>query len=262
MLSARRQSDGQTVNAYFESKVNGPFYCLICGDEVILKGGRNRINHFAHANPLACRFAEGESDAHRKCKMEIYEALLQQPHVRNVALERSLGTVRPDVSAYINGVPVAIEVQISSLSIETIMYRTIEYARKGIYVLWLLLWTPELDATRYTPEQWEKWVHVAYFGRGYYWMKGLEVASYRLEPHRKSVPRKSWYSDKGKKVTVGGYTKHSKRYRTTVRGDTFNLGTDFAPKQRYWWEGGGIKVPDAKIFMERWKGIAGGGDFS
>jgi type I site-specific restriction-modification system R (restriction) subunit len=39
-------------------------------------------------------------------------------------LERPLGTNRPDVSAHINGVPVAIEVQISSLSLETIAYRT------------------------------------------------------------------------------------------------------------------------------------------
>jgi hypothetical protein len=33
---------------------------------------------------------------------------------------------------------VAIEVQISSLSLETITERTIEYHRKGIHVLWLL----------------------------------------------------------------------------------------------------------------------------
>jgi len=253
MLLARRKSDGHTVTAYSELKLNGPFSCLICGDPVLLKGGRNRINHFAHANPIACKFAEGESDEHRRCKMEIYEALLQQPHVRNVALERPLGTVRPDISAYVNGVPVAIEVQISALSIETIMRRTIDYHQRGIYVLWLLQWTPELDASRYTPELWEKWVHVAYFGRAYYWLKGLEVASYRLEPHRQSVPRKTLYSKGGRKMTVGGYTKHSKRYRTAVRGETLNLATDFAPKQRYWWEGGGIKVPDAKIFMDRRK---------
>jgi len=55
------------------------------------------------------------------------------------------------VSAYINGVPVAIEVQISSLSLETILQRTIAYARKGIYILWLLQWTPTLDSVRYVP---------------------------------------------------------------------------------------------------------------
>jgi len=126
MLSARRKSDGQTVTAYAESKANAPFYCLVCGDEVALKTARHRINHFAHVNPLARQYAENESDAHRRCKMEIYEALSRQSGVRNVALERPLDNVRPDVSAVINGVPVAIEVQISSLSPETIQRRTIE----------------------------------------------------------------------------------------------------------------------------------------
>lgn len=126
MLSARRKSDGQIVTAYFESKRNAPFVCLECNEEVILKTGRRKINHFAHTNSIACKFAEGESKAHRRCKMEIYEALLQQPGVSDAALERPLGNARPDVSAYFNGVPVAIEVQISSLSVETIMRRTIE----------------------------------------------------------------------------------------------------------------------------------------
>jgi hypothetical protein len=36
-----------------------------------------------------------------------------------------------------------------------------------------------------------------------------------------------------------------------VREEKLNLATDFGPKQRYWWEGNGIKVPDAKLFMEQ-----------
>src|SRR6266478_4740136 len=130
MLSARRKSDGQTVTVYSENKHNGPFACLQCDEEVILKCGRNRVNHFSHANPIACKFAEGESELHRKCKMEIFEALQRTPGVRDAALERPLGANRPDVSACINGVPVAIEVQISSLSLDTIMRRTIDYFHK------------------------------------------------------------------------------------------------------------------------------------
>jgi competence protein CoiA len=253
VLSAKRKSDGQIVTAYMESKSNAPFVCLECGEEVILKTGWLRVNHFAHANPLACEFAIGESEIHRRCKIEIFKALQIEPGVRNLALERPLGIVRPDVSAYINGVPVAIEVQISSLSLETIQQRTIEYARKGIYVLWLLQWTPALDAKRYTPQLWEKWIHAAYFGRVYYWIEGLTVVSYRFEPNFKTILKKSWYSGDGEKMIGGGYSRRSKRYRTAVRGGIFNLGIDFVPRKRFWWEGNGIKVPDAKIFMERFK---------
>ena len=251
MLSARRKSDGQIVNAYFENKRNAPFFCVDCGDEVILKTGRRTVNHFAHANPIACKFAEGESEAHRRCKIEIFLALQKAPGVRNAALERPLGTNRPDVSAYINGVPFAIEVQISSLSIETIIARTIEYARKGIYVLWLLPWTPKLDGRRYAPQLWEKWIHAAYFGRVYYWLRGLEVVSYRFEPSHRTVPKKTWYAEDGKKMTAGGYSRRLKHQRTAVRGETLNLATDFGPKQRYWWEGNGVKVPDAKLYIDR-----------
>ncbi len=122
---------------------------------------------------------------------------------------------------------------------------------RRIYVLWLLQWTPALDAGRYAPKLWEKWIHAAYYGRVYYWIEGLTVASYRFDPHFKSVPRKTWYAEGGKKMTGGGYSRRSKRYRTPVRERTLNLATDFGPKQRYWWQGNGIRVPDAKLFMDR-----------
>jgi competence protein CoiA len=254
MLSAKRKSDGEIVTAYFSSKSHAPFICAQCGDEVVLKCGRNRINHFAHVNPLACKEATGESEIHRRCKMEIFEALRQMPGVHSAVLERPLGSVRPDVSAYINGVPVAIEVQISSLSVETIQQRTIEYARLGIYVLWLLQWTPKLDAKRYTPRIWEKWIHAAYFGNVYYWIEGLKVASYRFDSHFKTIPKKSWYSKDGEKITAEGYSRRSKRHRTAVRGETLDLVADFIPRKRFWWSGNGVTVPDANILVHRAQG--------
>jgi competence protein CoiA len=236
---------------FFKKKKNtGPFSCLQCNEEVILKTGDSKINHFAHTNPLACDYSQGESDLHRRCKTELYEALLQEPGVSKVALERPLGTVRPDVSAIIKGVKVAIEVQISSLSIEMIMARTIAYHQKGIYVLWLLPWTPELDQDRYAPSIWEKWIHACYFGRVYYWKEKLNVLEYEFEPSLKTVERKSWINEKGKKVTVGGYAIRSVRFRHPIQKKLLNLVRDFGPRQRYWWEGGGIKVPDASLFIQ------------
>jgi competence protein CoiA len=251
MLTARRQSDGQTVTADLERKANAPFYCLTCGDQVILKTSKNRVSYFAHRYPLGRHYGDNESDEHRRCKLEIFAALKRTQGVEDVRLECALGEVRPDVSARINGVPVAIEVQISDLSLETITQRTIEYARKGIYVLWLLQWTPKLAAPRYSPRLWERWIHACYFGRVYYWIEGLSVTYYEFEPSFKSIPKSSWYSPKGEKKIGGGYSRKSKRYRTAVRGRTFNLVTDFAPKQRYWWEGNGIKVPDAKLYCTK-----------
>ena len=251
MLCAKQKSTGEIVTAYLALKTDAPFFCPECCDVVVLKSGTGKVNHFAHVNPLVCRFDANESEEHRQCKFQIYQALLRQPNVEKAAMERPLGTNRPDISAYINGVPVAIEIQISSLSEETIKHRTMEYARKGIYILWLLLWTPDLTDTRYTPRLWEKWIHTTYFGHVYYWIEELTIASYHFEPSLKSVPQKTWYSSKGKKITAGGYSRRSKRHRTAVRGETLNLVRDFVPKERDWWEGNGITMPFARIFIER-----------
>lgn len=89
MLCAKRKNTGEIINAYFASKAHGPFVCSDCGDEVILKTGRRTVNHFAHVNPLACQYAENESDEHRRWKMEIFLALQKEPHVRNAALART-----------------------------------------------------------------------------------------------------------------------------------------------------------------------------
>jgi len=251
MLCAKRKLTGKIVTAYLSSEEDSPFLCPDCSEEVILKTGRRTVNHFAHVNPLACRLGEGESEAHRYCKLEIYESLLRMPNVADAALERPLAGNRPDVSAYINGVPVAIEVQISSLSLETIMRRTIAYHQKGIYVLWLLQWKPGLDGGLYVPKLWEKWIHAAYFGRVYYWIQGLQVVSYTFEPSLKSVPKKTWHTKDGTKMTGGGYTRRLKRHRMPVRSATLNLAIDFVPKERYWWQGDGFAVPDARLFMQR-----------
>jgi competence protein CoiA len=96
MLCAKRKLTGETVTAYLSQKAQGPFTCLDCGDEVILKAGRKAVNHFAHLNPLACQYALNESEEHRRCKVEIYQALLQEPNVTGAMLERPLGTNRPD----------------------------------------------------------------------------------------------------------------------------------------------------------------------
>ncbi len=247
MLCAQRKSNRQSVFADSEARSSGPFLCPECEEEVVLRRGSVRLSHFAHKAVVSCIHGAGETDAHRRCKREIYEALLREPGVTKVALERSLKTCRPDVSAYIKNVPVAIEVQISTLSMETIIRRTEEYARRGIYVLWLLQWTPNLSRPRYSPRLWEKWIHASYFGRVYYWLEGLLVASYHFEPQ---FERKAIWTHK-KRLTMGrrDYARRSKRFRSPVRGRVFNLAREFVPKERQPWEANGFKVPRARLFM-------------
>ena len=175
MLTAIRERDGQKLGAWEADKRDRPFVCFCCQRVVTLRQGRLRAPHFAHLPPVVCEYGTGESEAHRRCKIAIYETLRADGRVTKCELERNLGTVRPDVSAYINGVPVAIEVQLSTLSLARIVYRTTEYARKGIYVLWLPVYQRALDAELYGPRPWELWLHAAYGARVYYWLEGATV---------------------------------------------------------------------------------------
>ena len=250
MLCAIRKSDRATVMASTEDRAAGEFQCPACESEVILHKGRLRIPHFSHKATVSCAYGLGETEIHRRCKAEIYEALLHAPHVSDVKLERYLKDVRPDVSARISGVLVAIEVQISNLSVETVIRRTEEYARRGIYLLWLAQWTPSLDNRNYSPRPWERWVHAAYFGRVYYWFGRTQVVPYHFEPFEVHVRKHSWHAPGGRKMTAGGYRRVSRRFKSPVRGRTLDILKDFLHREREPWRGGDALIPRAKLFCD------------
>jgi competence protein CoiA len=252
MLCAQRQSDNVTVIASEASKVDVPFACPACKRIVILKKGTKVTHHYAHKPPVDCVYGTGESEAHRHAKMEIYEALRASPRTRDIRLERYLGTVRPDISGFINGVRVAIEMQISTLSLGTIHHRTVEYANKGINLLWLSPWQDKLNSGRYTPRIWEKWIHGLYFGHVYYWHNGAVVWNYKLGKYTIEVPEREWYDgwhDDGDPILeyAGGYSYRSKRWRTPVKLGELNLLTDFSAQRRSAWN----ELPDALLFTGR-----------
>ena len=248
MLCAIRISDGEQVVAGNEEKNRGPFTCPSCKDGVVLRSGTLRMAHFAHKPPVTCSYGKGETEAHRQCKAEIYEALLKCPEVSDLVLERPLGEVRPDISAVIRGERVAIEVQISALPLETVVHRTKEYAKRGIALLWLSPWTRALDNPRYAPRSWERWFHAAYFGEVYYWKRGLTVIPYHFEPHLLYVPKMQWADKRGKLVTGGGYEKRSKRFRRAVSGKPLNIVRDFEAMERGEFRGGELEVPGARLW--------------
>lgn len=193
MLSAWNQSREEVLAEEVELS-DGPFYCPACREQLILKQGRKVVAHFAHWPDADCEYTnEGESEEHRLAKREIRQALLQVPGVTDIRLERYLREVRPDVSFVVNGQLVAIEIQLSQLSLKKIEGRTKSYARKNIAVLWMPLFSMELLEARYAPRDWERYLHRMYYGKVYYWFEGLlmqpvKFGEYLLEP--------DWWSGK------------------------------------------------------------------
>lgn len=238
MLTAIRELDAQKVGAWEADKADKPFRCFCCREIVILRKGGVRAAHFAHQPPVTCEYGTGESEEHRRCKIAIYESLANHPRVSKCEIERNLGTVRPDVSAYISGAPVAIEVQLSSLSLAKIRYRTAEYARKGIYVLWLPLYTQVLRQDLYHPRPWECWLHAAYFGRVYYWLEGLKIMPVHFRDYYTTVQGRT-----------RDYQKLSRR-KVPIDGETTILTDDYRPVQREAWSSDYISIPQSRLLMD------------
>lgn len=251
MLTAILAENQSKIIASAASKPDGPFVCPQCADEVILRKGMIKIPHFAH-KPLAnCEFGTGESEAHRQCKTEIYDALLDLDYLK-CEIEKPLGKVRPDiyVESKQSGKKYAIEVQLSSLSLERIIARTLEYYRLGIYVLWLPQLSYSLWRPRYSPSAWEKWLHSLYFGKVYYWDGGRSILPVHFDKHMLYVESSEWHEN-GQPQSAGGYERHSKRYRTPRRGKSILFPDSFQGVERREWSGKGISVPRCRIVTER-----------
>lgn len=130
-------SEDKRCIAFQTEKNEEPFFCPKCSEDLILKKGKIREHHFAHHPPCYCDYGKGESQIHYKCKRELFEILSANKHCSFCEMEKPLGGVRPDVFAVIGSQKVAIEVQKSDISTQTICHRMAIYNRLGIYVLWL-----------------------------------------------------------------------------------------------------------------------------
>lgn len=250
MLAALGTVRKTKVFAKNSIKEDGPFYCIGCKKEVVLKKGRIKVHHFAHKPPFSCNRGQGETEKHRECKEAIYKKLLMMPNVNNVDVEHDLGSSVADIYAVINNVPVAIEVQRSILSVNEIIRRTKEYERLGIHVLWVSLFSDRLLEDRFSPTAWEKWCHAVYYGRVYYWKSDLDLVPYHFDEYKLYVEESTWYESGGNERSSGGYYRTSRRYKTPVAGQVVNIARDFSPKRKSEWSAKSIYIPACRIYLD------------
>lgn len=242
------------------SAPEGPSYsCPECGAPVTLCKGPVRIAHFKHKIDKGCKFGQGESEEHRRAKLQIWQALKVHPSVRRCEIEKAIilkdppGHVRPDVRAvFSRGKPgseintfVAIEVQRSKLTIEDISRRTSAYHKQKVAVLWLLLWTAFMKNMKkrtdgkYRSNELDRWLHAAYLGRVYLWKDGESVQPVHFEISQNDLGR-------------------SHRALRNVRLGKEVLISDLVKKTLKESKVGEHQVPERTIFMDTlgpwWKG--------
>jgi competence protein CoiA len=251
MLTATRQDDGQKVSARDAQKSQAPFHCPKCRSEVVLHKGNIKTHHFKHKPPISCSWGQGETNGHYLAKLGVYDALTKEPNVSGAELEKDFGATVADVFAVIEGVPVAVEIQRSNLSVAEITSRTQNYYRLGISVLWVALPNESLWEERYSPSAWERWCHAAYFGRVYYWDEGQRFHVVHFSPYLLYVQESSWFDSDGSERFAGGYERFSKRYKTPWHGKCVALCKDFRPKVKSAYSSGTISIPPCRLYLDR-----------
>lgn len=245
MLIALKNNEDRVIAT--ESEKDGNYTCPGCNEQVILKKGRIVIHHFSHKPLNDCSYGNGESQLHLRTKLSIFNHL-KTKNVENVELEKPLGSNRPDVYFEKDGLRIAIEVQISSLSLELIEKRTRLYHEKNIHVFWI---SPieelqsQLINGQIIAKSWQKFIHGLYYGKIFYWDKDF-VTGISIKPAESWIEQTDW---------GGGYYKTLKRRKNvSIDKNSYNLPEDFICDIRSKWN----EVPSAHImrllnFEEKYK---------
>jgi competence protein CoiA len=115
------------------------FVCPVCGEDVSLKLGDQRIFHFAHKSGGVCRdFFEGESIYHMDGKRQLFQWLKRQKIPSELEYFDKEIQQRPDIMFTYNQKKYALEFQCSSIPENIFMKRTNTYLRNGYLPLWIL----------------------------------------------------------------------------------------------------------------------------
>ena len=251
MLCAIQEQSNEKVIARAVAKSDGPFLCPICRKQLTLRKGQIKAHHFAHKPPVTCLYGLGESEAHRWAKWSLYDALSQHPDVTECELEKNFGNVVSDVYAVIRGTPVALEIQISNLALDEIVYRTEAYCSMNIPVLWLPLFSDKLEKKKYSPKVWEKWLHTAGYGRIYYWLANLTIIPIHFDEYELDVEGSEWYDEYGDYQYTSSYTKRSKRWRTPLKGKQINIVHDLIIQRRKPRTIGKMHIPKSMLLVDQ-----------
>jgi competence protein CoiA len=120
------------------AKKGQTFYCPSCHQIVFLKHGTVVMPHFAHQKDGECvSFSENESIKHLKTKLLLRDSLSKKFQVE---IEKVLPQIkqRADLMVSDGNRQLAIEFQLSPISVAKLRQRNSGYQRIGIPVIWIL----------------------------------------------------------------------------------------------------------------------------
>lgn len=260
---ALKKSDNTIVFAKSVTKDNGPYYCPECLSEAIVRKCYDKEDHFAHKARMSKILTSKDQELHTKCTDDILEhvkaAFPQHNWLKEFTIPASEahGTkeMRPDLCGRISDKErVVIEIQKSTYSINKIIEKTVEYAKRGLYVLWLVPLLKELGDEPFRPRLMEKFFHSLYYGRIYYYhykSPGV-IIPVHLSPVKRYIEGKSWFNEHGEEQYGGDYYLTYRTLKMPNYGKFLMLEKDFYPKDRkaYSNTGKAKSIPECKIVQD------------
>lgn len=261
---ANKVRDNQPIHAKVAQKEkDGPFYCPETNEELIVRHCIEKIDHFAYKARLSPIMNKEETELHKSCKQEIREALKDAIPEGNWEIERQglnednakgYKKVIPDISGRVGGKGIIIEIQASFLSIQRIIQRTLEYNKRGGYLLWVIPLTEHLGKEEFRPRLFERFLHQMYYGRTYYWVKGngrLLIPTH-YDTAERYIEVSNWFESDGGERVEGGYYKPYLRIKKPLYGKMVDIASDFVGEERSTFvpDNEKMEIPACKIFKD------------
>ncbi len=214
---AKITKTNQPIHASVATKKDGPFYCADTYEELIVRKCVDKRDHFAYKGRLSPVYSSNESKLHFECKHEICNALKEKYPQGKWDVERTivgnkdrkLGKLVPDISGRINDKPIAIEIQVSSMTLPKIIKRVEGYYARGVSILWVVPLKEDLGNENFRPRQYERFLHSLYYGKIFYWQKGdgLNLTPVHFDSADRYIEEAHWFDEDGSERTEGGYYK-------------------------------------------------------
>lgn len=241
---ARSLRNGALIEAEIATKDDGPFVCPACHSDAVVKKCAEKRDHFAHHAPLTPVLGRGESALHLDCKREICDALAARFPDGKWEVEREIpatprlgiSRVVPDISGRVGEQRLAIEIQVSALTIPKVLRRISVYTRRAIPMLWVIPLTENVaPGFLFRPRLYERYLHSLYFDRAYYWLRGMgsRVIPIHFSRASRYIDTTEWYDvDAGEERFAGGYEKPYKVIRTALPAPPIDVVEAFKRHER------------------------------
>jgi hypothetical protein len=146
------------------------YFCPICHAPLTLKQGQIKIWHFAHKSATDCPGSK-ESAQHLILKDYLYRLFKQQSTVKRCELEYPLCGRVADIWLSNGRQQIAVECQVSAMTLDALGEKLDHYDRCGIYSLYVIYSKRLADETEQDSQisipAWIRALHALYLGRVY-----------------------------------------------------------------------------------------------